>query len=157
RSTTAWTPQAGPLVRSRRYRSQRRGDAEGCTTVRGKNDGHNDWREGSRTPCAVNWAKLKYIVVPAEAGIQAKAARHARGGLDSGLRRSDKGGYQRPPACAGTGSETAAPRAENLRSAAPAAKRMTIDKIAIRELPVTSAVVPMSNGPSTAANLPIML
>src|SRR5690606_2399333 len=92
RSTTAWTPQAGPLVRSRRYRSQRRGDAEGCTTVRGKSDGHNDLREGSRTPCAVNWAKLKYIVVPAEAGIQAKAARHARGGLDSGVRRSDKGG-----------------------------------------------------------------
>src|SRR5690606_34288175 len=44
-------------------------------------------------PRALNVARLKYIVVPAQAGIQAEKGRAAaRGCLDSGLRRSDEGG-----------------------------------------------------------------
>ena len=48
-------------------------------------------------------------------------------------------------------------RAENTSSAAPEINNTTIDKMAKRELPLSMAVVPMSSGPKTAANLPIML
>src|SRR5690606_37142553 len=65
------------------------------TVCPGKNHGRNDCREESRKrPGTLDVARLKHVVVPASAGIQAKKGRAtARRGLDSGLRRSDEGGY----------------------------------------------------------------
>ena len=45
----------------------------------------------------------------------------------------------------------------NHSRAAPSAKSSAIERIASRELPLTSATQPISIGPMTAANLPIML
>jgi hypothetical protein len=41
----------------------------------------------------VSLTRIQYLVVPAKAGIQTTAARHARECLDPGLRRGDETGY----------------------------------------------------------------
>jgi hypothetical protein len=60
----------------------------------------------------------------------------------------------------GQAAATAPARARHavtVSMAAPATNKMAIETMAVRELPLMRAVMPISRGPSTAANLPIML